>query len=100
MLPSETSDRVPKSVLRYLWSVKVLKAGLGMTDENQVRAFFHEHPYLLNTFEQLNRHFEFKVNAMQRECIVALQAFMAQRNNVMPDLNQPRIEEMKVEEDL
>ena len=45
MLPSEAPESIlPKSVLRYVYPIKVLKAGLGVTSELEVREWFHDNP--------------------------------------------------------
>lgn len=74
MIPSETSDPIPRSVLRYLWNIKVLKAGLGVMNEEDVRKWFFEHPDVLQEFAGLNREFERKVVELQNRAIGGLQA--------------------------
>jgi hypothetical protein len=88
------TDRLPKSVLRYVWSIRVLKAGLGMTNENQVREFFHDNPHMLEPFERMNRNLEMGVVNLQNICISELQAYMTKRNNPVVNFNQPMIEDM------
>ena len=80
MLPSEMSDSIPKSVLRYVWSIKVLKAGLGMTDENQVRQWFHENPDALNEFKRMTRRLESGIQGLQEDCIRGLSEIRAVRS--------------------
>lgn len=54
MLPSERSSQLPKSVLRSVWTTTVLKAGLGVQTELEVRDYFHNNPYILLEFDKLN----------------------------------------------
>lgn len=100
MIPSEASDRIPRSVLRYLWSITVLKAGLAKTSEEDVRKWFFENPDVLQEFEFLNREFKQKVEELQNRAISGLQV-LSQRSIVpfsssrkRKSLNYP-VEEME-----
>lgn len=79
-LPSDQTDTVPKSVLRYLWNITVLKAGLGLACEDDVREWFVNNPVVLNEFSAVNRQFEELVNNLQQQCIGRLR-----------ELNPPRV---------
>jgi hypothetical protein len=118
MLPHEMPDRVPRAITKSVWSITVLKAGLGMTGEPEVRAFFHDNPHMLEPFGRMNRHLEKCINELQNICINELQLYMIKvktgafnqpmidyipnSNQLsiedMPDLNQPKIEDMEEEE--
>jgi len=78
-LPSDQTDPVPKSVLRYLWSITVLKAGLGLTCEDDVREWFVNNPSVLNEFYNVNRQFEGLVKNLQQECISHLRTLNEHR---------------------
>jgi len=82
MIPSETSDPIPRSVLRYLWNITVLKAGLGVMNEEDVRKWFFENPDVLQEFAVLNREFQRKVVELQNRAIGGLQALS--RRSIAP----------------
>src|SRR3954468_17256862 len=102
MLPSEMENQgVPKSVLRYVWNVTVLRAGLGATSENQVREFFHNNPNLLPEFERMNQQLRVSIMAIQEDCKRGLREYVYGYVHQAPsdqgllehDMNQPRIHE-------
>ncbi|KAJ3311546.1 hypothetical protein HDV04_003924 [Boothiomyces sp. JEL0838] len=72
MLPSEVNNEIPKSVLRYIWSTKVLKAGLGVQSEAEVRDWFHRNPHILNEFEKLNHQLLLGIKELQQTAIRGL----------------------------
>lgn len=72
MIPSEVDSVIPKSVLRYVWSIKVLKAGLGFQSEQQVRAWFHNNPAILAEFDSLNEQLINGVRELQERAISGL----------------------------
>lgn len=72
MLP-HTSYSVPKTVLRWLWNVKLLKAALGVSTEDEVRDWFYIHQHVLNEFNQLNEQFVIQVRQLQTQALRGLQ---------------------------
>jgi hypothetical protein len=90
MLPQDMKDGVPKSVLRYVWNLKVLKSGLSLSDEQQVRDWFHLHPFMLERFQKANRVLEKGIHDLQQECIQMLQEEI--RREVVP-INPNRFNE-------
>lgn len=80
MLPTEKETVLPKSVLRYVWSVKVLKAGLGVQTENEVRQWFYENPLVLNEFETLNRELAHMIRNMQQQAVDGLRDIVMKQN--------------------
>jgi hypothetical protein len=83
MIPSEMSDpKIPLTVLRYLWSTKVLKAGLGVMNEQDVRKWFYENPDVLREFAVLNQEFQQKVEELQIQARNGLQALS--RRSIAP----------------
>lgn len=95
MLPHETSSDIPKTVLRYIWSIKVLKAGLsnetGQTEE-QVRLFFDRNPHLHSEFAAMNNELIAKISELQQRAIAGLRyECMKQSINPFFDTSRKRI---------
>lgn len=79
MLPSEAPESVlPKSVLRYLYPIKVLKAGLGATSELEVREWFHDNPQYRISFSICDSEIRDFILQKQHEVIEGLKVLKKQ----------------------
>jgi hypothetical protein len=92
MLPSEMETDIPKSVLRYIWSIKVLKAGLGVQSESEVREWFHQNPNVLIEFEKLNQRILLGIKELQQTAIQGLKYETRNETRLFNSNKRPRIE--------
>lgn len=93
MLPHE-SPEIPKSVLRWLWNVKLLKSALGVQTEDEVRLWMINHPDIYAEFDIMNTIFCDTVRNLQKHVHNGLQQRVV-RERERPEPKDPLIKSEK-----
>lgn len=69
---SEFSD-LNKSIMRTVWSNKLIVSALGLRNENEAREWFRLHPDVHHQFESMNQELQVKINELQERAKNGLQ---------------------------
>ena len=78
VLPKEMETHLPKSILRTLWSNKVIVEGLGLRNELEAREWFRLHPEVHYEFELMNNELQLKILELQNKAKRGLQELVVQ----------------------
>jgi hypothetical protein len=65
-LPKENDDSIlSKSILRTIWSNKLVVSAYGLRNENETREWFRVHPDIHLQFELMNQELQQKIEELQ-----------------------------------
>jgi len=85
MFPNtKEEERLPKYILKYVWSPKVLKAGLGVTTDREVEKWFAENPQVEAEFALMRRQLANGIKEIQNRTINGLR-YESNKNAVQFD---------------
>jgi hypothetical protein len=85
-LPKESENTVlNKTVLRSVWSNKVIVGALGVRNEKEAREWFMRHPHVHEEFEKMNCELQEKILELQKRAHNGLQQILV--NERRPDIN-------------
>ncbi len=88
-LPKEAENSIiGKSILRTLWSNKVIVNSLGLRNENEAREWFRNNPHVHEAFENMNKELELKILELQKRATCGLQNIVAQERHALTALQK------------
>jgi hypothetical protein len=90
-LPKENELSVlPQSILRYLWSNKVINPAIGVRSEKDAREWFRQRPHLLQEFVKREIKLQACIEELQKEVSLGLCQVILDEQKALPQFAKPR----------
>lgn len=82
MLPKERASYLNKTVLRAVWTNKIMQQALGVQNEHEAREWFRLHPDVHVHFETMNFELHQKISELQDKAIAGLQEIVVKERTM------------------